>query len=32
VGTREGAEDEYVGTWHDVAHGLSGKFRLIRTK
>jgi hypothetical protein len=32
VGTREGDEDKYVGSWHDVAHGFSGKFRLIRTK
>lgn len=31
VGTREGDQDEYVGSWHDVAHGFSGTFRLIRT-
>jgi hypothetical protein len=31
VGTRQGDKDEYVGSWHDVAHGFSGKFRLVRT-
>jgi hypothetical protein len=31
IGTRQGDKDEYVGSWHDVAHGHSGRFRLVRT-
>jgi hypothetical protein len=32
VGSRQGERDEYVGAWHDVAHGHSGRFRLVRTR
>jgi hypothetical protein len=32
VATRQGEKDEYLGSWHDVAHGHSGSFRLVRKR
>jgi|SRR5256885_4356463 hypothetical protein len=30
IGSRQGEQDEYVGSWGDVANGHSGRFRLLR--
>jgi hypothetical protein len=30
IGSRHAEQDEYVGSWGDVANGHSGRFRLVR--
>lgn len=30
IGSRQGEQDEYIGSWGDVANGHSGRFRFLR--
>ncbi|MFL6071920.1 MAG: hypothetical protein ACJ73S_00705 [Mycobacteriales bacterium] len=30
IGSRQGEQNEYLGSWGDVANGHSGRFRLLR--